>query len=81
MESGLLWFDSDPSRSLTVKVTAAAQRYRERFGVAPNTCYVNRNALAEPEANLSYQGMALRVLPAPNILAHHFWVGVEDARR
>ncbi len=78
MQSGLLWFDNDPGRSLAVKVTDAARRYQEKFGVAPDTCYVNRTALTEPETRLSDQGMALRVLPAANILAHHFWVGVEE---
>ena len=80
MQSGLLWFDNDPGRSIAVKITNAAQRYREKFGVAPNTCYVNGRALTEAEAMLVCQGTALRVVPAPNILAHHFWVGVEERR-
>lgn len=78
MQFGLLWFDNDPGRSLTVKVMDAARRYREKFGVPPNTCYVNHNALTETEASLPCQGVALRVVPAANILAHHFWVGIEE---
>lgn len=78
MRSGLLWFDNDPARSLTVKVTDAAQRYRERFGVAPDTCYVNRSALTSTDTTLVCQDMTLRLVPAANILAHHFLVGVEE---
>lgn len=77
MQFGLLWFDNDPGRSLANKVANAAQRYQERFGVMPDTCYVSRGALNGADAMLPGQEIALRVLPAPNILAHHFWVGVE----
>ncbi len=80
MQYGLLWFDNDPGRSLAHKVADAARRYQEKFGVTPDTCYVNRRALAEAEAILSCQGTRVRVLPASNVLAHHFWVGVEEIR-
>jgi hypothetical protein len=80
MQNGLLWFDNDPHRGLTSKIEDAAQRYREKFGRSPDTCYVNSKTFnGEPEAitpsNLARQ--ALRVVPATNILPHHFWVGEE----
>ena len=76
MQTGLLWFDSDPQRGLAAKIEDAARRYREKFGVPPDTCYVNQAALgADAPA-----GMALRIVPAVNILPHHFWVGVEERR-
>ncbi len=77
MQIGLLWFDNDPQRGLAAKVEEAASRYREKFGVVPNTCYVSQaewdksGAVASPKAGL-------RVLPARNILPHHFWIGVEE---
>lgn len=80
MQSGLLWFDNDPGRSLGSKVISAAQRYREKFGVAPDTCYVNACALPGKDAVIVWGEASLRVLPAPNILAHHFWVGVEQEK-
>jgi hypothetical protein len=82
MQTGLLWFDNTPGRELASKVEDAARRYREKFGSAPNTCYVNQLALAGSELTLpvpGVQGKALRVIAANNILPNHFWVGVEEA--
>jgi hypothetical protein len=82
MQTGLLWFDNDPNRDTVLKIEDAARRYREKFGVAPNICYVNQ-AAAGGELELSFQGLqpsSLRVVPASNILLHHFWVGIEEQR-
>jgi hypothetical protein len=83
MQSGLLWYDGSRDRKLAAKVEDAARRYREKFGVTPDTCYVNQAALdgqllTVPLAGL--HGKALRVLPAPNVLPHHFWIGVEELK-
>jgi hypothetical protein len=81
MQTGLLWFDNDPHRDTVLKITDAARRYREKFGVVPNTCYVNRAASEGGELKLSLQGLpasSLRVIPVSNVLLHHFWVGIED---
>jgi hypothetical protein len=83
MQTGLLWFDSDPDRELARKVEDAARRYKERFGVAPNICYVNQAALGGGELKLALQGSQaalLRVVPVSNVLLHHFWVGIEEQR-
>jgi hypothetical protein len=80
MQIGLLWFDNDPHRGLAAKVEDAARRYREKFGVTPNTCYVNQAALTgQTTAQGQPVSAVLRVVPANNILPHHFWVGVEEA--
>jgi hypothetical protein len=81
MQVGLLWFDNDPRRALSVKVTDAATRYREKFGSQPDTCYVNQTELNGPGLVLAVPGndkRKLRVVPAFNILPSHFWVGEED---
>lgn len=83
MQVGLLWFDNDPHRGLDAKIAAAARRYREKFGRAPDTCYVNSLALdkgltsgeAPPCAD-----QAVLVVPAANVLPHHFWIGEEGER-
>ncbi len=77
MQAGLLWFDNDPQRDVATKVLAAAQRYQERFGAAPDTCYVNHTATGGVVQALSWQGRPLHIVPSSRILAHHFWVGVE----
>ena len=83
MQSGLLWFDNNPGRALATKVEDAAKRYREKFGALPDTCYVNQSALDKGALTISLTGVpgkALRVLPAPNVLPHHFWIGVEELK-
>jgi hypothetical protein len=82
MQMGLLWFDSDPGRDVLMKAQDAARRYRDKFGAPPDTCYVNLEAL-EAETSISVGGAgssALRVVPSNRILAHHFWVGIEERR-
>jgi hypothetical protein len=82
MQIGLLWYDGDPKRPLEHKIEGAADRYREKYGRWPNTCYVHPQAVAErtgkelwvPYSDRS-QSARIRVLSAPNILLHHFWVG------
>lgn len=76
MRVGWLWFDNDPGRTLEEKITRAAARYREKFGAAPNTCYVNPQAIAGD----AQQCGALRLVAARHILPHHFWLGVENGR-
>jgi hypothetical protein len=82
MKTGLLWYDGDPKRSLEDKIERAAGCYHEKYGRWPNTCYVNPQAVSgesgegsgtacQPENCKS----AIRILSAPNILLHHFWLG------
>jgi hypothetical protein len=83
MQTGLLWFDSDPNREISRKIEDAARRYKEKFGVAPNICYVNQAALGGGELRLALQwgqAASLRVVPVSNVLLHHFWVGIEEQR-
>jgi hypothetical protein len=35
MREGLLWYDNDPKKALTVKVAEAAQAYQRKFGQRP----------------------------------------------
>lgn len=75
MQAGLLWFDNEPGRSVASKAAAGAERFAEKFGVAPDVCYVNAGALAEGDLVIPFHDGLLRLLPANNILANHFWIG------
>jgi hypothetical protein len=82
MDVGLLWYDGDPKRSLEDKVAQAAERYRQKYGRWPNTCYVHPKVVDGQGADglrLAWQARnakaTIQVLPAPNILVHHYWVG------
>ncbi len=74
MRIGLLWYDNDPKKALEQRVREAMERYREKFGRAPNTCYIH-------PADLNGRTLALegvRVLAASNILRNHVWVGYDE---
>ncbi len=75
MQAGLLWFDNDPGRSVAAKATDAAERFAEKFGVAPDVCYVNARSLGEGELVIPFHEGKLRLTPASNILVNHFWIG------
>jgi len=87
MEIGLLWYDGDPKRPLEEKIGQAAERYHAKVGRWPNTCYVHPQAVGErggEESSLAYRlqnpRAMVRVLSAPNILLHHFWLGESNDR-
>ena len=82
MDTGLLWYDDDPRRGLEDKLGRAAQRYREKYGRWPNTCFVHPNALVDhlgQDLRVACSGRQrrskIRVVSAPNILLHHYWLG------
>jgi len=75
MQEGLLWLDADPKRDLAEKVARAADRYQFKFGRRPNLCYVNSAMLGQ--SPLEFNGV--RLVPANNILKHHFWIGIEES--
>jgi len=82
MEIGLLWFDNDPRKGLEEKIRQAAGRYAEKFGQPANLCFLNPATLlaGAPAANGSwevvFEGRAIKVRTAPQVLPHHFWIGV-----
>jgi hypothetical protein len=73
-----LWYDGDPGRDLAAKVERAARRYEQKFGVAPNVCYVHPSALGDNGKARTIAG--IRVAPLPSVLRHHFWLGREEKR-
>ena len=83
MREGLLWLDTDPKRDLADKVARAAKHYHKKFGRRPDLCFVNPSMLgngsgARPAHGGSLELNGVRLLPADNVLKHHFWIGVEE---
>lgn len=76
MIEGLLWYDGDPKRSLEEKIGDAAQRYHEKYGILPTVCYIND--ANGPAQTMDIHGHAVKILTAPNILLHHYWIGEHD---
>jgi hypothetical protein len=78
---GWLWFDNDPKRTVEEKVQRAVERYREKFGRTPDTCYVHPKAISEDELQCG----PVRVVSARHVLLNHYWLGIvasqQDASR
>lgn len=75
MFTGLMWFDSDPKKTLQVKVAEAARRYFEKFGQLPSVCYVNPLALDDA---LQVQMIAVR--PLRSVMPNHLWIGKDPKK-
>ena len=73
MEIGMLWFDNDPKTDLLAKVERAAKYYQEKYGTAPNLCYISPTTpLPEPADTPP----AITLRHHRSVLANHFWLGV-----
>ncbi|MBI4322259.1 MAG: hypothetical protein HY675_27515 [Chloroflexi bacterium] len=70
MKVGLLWYDADTKKPGEVKVDEAAERYRNKFRVSPDTCHVH------PGYQVKHRSIA--VVPNPRIRPHYYWIGVEE---
>jgi hypothetical protein len=74
MKTGMMWFDNDPRRSLAEKVAKAADYFREKYQLAPNTCMVHPSMLAEH----TFRAGNVEVRPLRGVLPGHLWIGVEE---
>ena len=76
MRVGMLWFDDTRDAPLENIVERAIEHYTDKYGKPPNVCFVHPSALPdEPPV-----GEPIKILSAPDILRHHFWLGVaQDA--
>jgi hypothetical protein len=75
MQMGLLWFDDNPKVSFVAKIEKAARRYRERFGRAPDMCYVHPQTLAGVEE----LPVHVRVIKRATVQPNNFWIGVKSS--
>ncbi len=74
MLSGMLWLDTDKRRTLEEKILRAARYYEEKYGRLPQLCLVNEGMLPE-EMDVG----EVHVRPVPNMIAHHFLLGIDSA--
>ncbi len=72
LQQGLIWFDKSPLTSFEEKIRAAVAAYESRFRRQPTVCYVHPDDL--PPEVAAHDN--LRVLTAPTVLRHHFFVGL-----
>lgn len=80
MQTGMLWFDNDPRTALVVKISRAAQYYRQKYGRAPNLCLIHPSMMEKgPPSNPGDMGK-ITVRPYRPVLPGHLWIGVDDGR-
>lgn len=70
MKSGLLWYDAS-ANDISVKIAQAATRYQQKFGVKPDTCFVNPKDL--PNA-VAVEGIQIKT--KKTVQPNHVWLGV-----
>jgi hypothetical protein len=68
MKIGMLWYDKLP---LPDKVRAAARHYAQKYGHAPNLCFVRC-----ANGQVSVDGIEIREMAS--VLPGHIWIGVKD---
>lgn len=75
----MLWFDDDPTHTLTEKIGRAAMRYRQKYGVYPNLVYANPRTTgvdSDTEQRIRLGDHTLTLKQARSIQPDHFWLGI-----
>ena len=81
MDIGMLWFDNDQKADFQAKIERAARYYCDKYGKAPNLCFVHPCMLpsSQPQVEqsdpvLKAQGVEVRA--SNTMLPNHFWIGI-----
>ena len=74
MDIGMLWFDNDKNADLKTKVTKAAKYYHQKYGQAPNLCFVHPSMLM----NVTWQNNGIELRTDQSVRPNHFWLGVQN---
>jgi hypothetical protein len=87
MDIGMLWFDNDKKSDYEAKIERAAAYYRNKYGKAPNLCFVHpcmipTNGSQESDQvnfpsdtpTLKSRGVEIRI--SKTMLPNHFWIGI-----
>ncbi len=80
MNIGMLWFDNDPKTEFSSKIDRAASYYRNKYGRAPNLCFVHPSMMGTAPSNNgkgSAKNGAIEVRTLASIRPNHFWIGVD----
>jgi hypothetical protein len=74
MDIGMLWFDNDPRLDLSTKITRAASYYHQKYGQAPDLCYVHPSMLGDKRQVMP----GIEIKSRRQVLPNHLWLGVND---
>ena len=80
MNVGMLWFDNDVKSDLFSRIERAAIYYKEKYGKAPNICFVHPSMAnrikAVGEDNPPIKAGEIEVRTTRSVLPNHIWIGV-----
>jgi hypothetical protein len=80
MNIGMLWFDNDPKADLPVKIQRAVSYYQDKYGKAPNLCFVHPSMLPQPAGTepkpIKEDGVEIRA--NRSVLPNHLWLGINS---
>ncbi len=80
MDIGMLWFDNDKKSDYEAKIERAATYYRDKYGKAPNLCFVHPcmipNNVSNNTEETSIKSQGVEVRTSKTMLPNHFWIGV-----
>lgn len=87
--AGLLWYDDDVRRPLALKLAEAADRYRERVGFEPTTCFLNPAQIPAPppatgrgsRKKVVGPPITLRLVSDEHLRPNYFFVGIGEDER
>ncbi len=83
MNIGMLWFDNDPKAEMTKKIERAASYYRQKYGKAPNVCFIHPSMLhlesAADKNTPPVKAAGVEVRTSRSVLPNHFWIGVNGS--
>ena len=79
MDTGLLYFDNDKTKTLQETIQGAVDYYVKKYDKRPNLALVHPNMLSQDgriKAAFVMDGLTVR--PYRPILPGHVWIGMED---
>lgn len=71
MKIGMLWFNSDPEKTVAEKVAEAAEYYLDKYKTEANCCCVHPSMI--PEEGVTVDGIAIKT--SKKVIPNHFWMG------
>lgn len=77
MNIGHLYFDNSKTKTIVEKINFFINMYKNKYGVTPNKCHVNKEEYEKNKEVLSE--MTIEVSPDLFILKEYFWLGVDKA--
>lgn len=79
MNSGMLWYDGIPNKSIHTKVCEAAQCYRRRCQRLPTLCLVNPKDLEDGKGFMVvFDEFSVEVRPWKYVICNHLWIGDDE---